>query len=114
MFFVYTFLAYIMIDFAVYGIGKSPDLTILELVTHHAKMLPVYFVGNFLISIGFASGIKNGMNATFLFGASMAIWVASLLVINIVLFKNMPNWLSLAGFIVMLAGIVLIHLSIKH
>lgn len=114
MFFIYTFFAYIMIDFAVYGIGKSPNSTIVEVLIHHTKMLPVYLLGNFLVSLGFIAGLKSGWNSTFLFGASMAIWVMSLLIINIFLFKNMPNWLSVFGFVIILAGIFIVHLSIKH
>lgn len=99
---LFTLFAFLAIDWAVCGVGKSQQLSFLDIALHHA-----------LITAGFIFGVKQGINPMMLFGISIGLWIMSLLIINIVIFKNYPNLMSIVGFVFILIGVVLIHFSIQ-
>lgn len=109
-----TFLAYLAIDFAVYWLGNSKNLTLFEILIHHLKMLPIYLVANVLLTIGFIAGAEKGLSPILLFSISIAIWIISLIIVSAVLYKTIPNLVSALGFVCIFFGIVLIQIGIKH
>jgi len=114
IFFLLTLLSYLSIDFAVYWIGKDVDLNNFQVTMHHLKMLPVYLIANIFISIGFITGIKNGGSPLFLISASMFVWTICLLIIGAIIYKQIPGWLTLVGFIVIIAGILIIQMDLSR
>lgn len=108
LFIALTLVAYISIDFAVYWVGLGEMMTTKQIIFHHMKMIPIYFVANILLSYGFLSG-NNSMNTLLVFSISIAIWIISLLVVSMVLYKTYPSPVTLLGFAIIGVGIVVVN-----
>lgn len=111
-FVVLTLVAYIAIDIAVYWLGNKASVTFTEIVKHHLKMIPIYLIANIFITFGFIQAITKS-NPIILFSLSILLWVMSLLIVSLFLYKTYPNWLTIVGFSVVIVGIVLVHKSFE-
>jgi hypothetical protein len=76
-------------------------------------MLPIYLVANILVTTGFIFGFKTGLNPMLLFELSMLIWILSLVIVSMVLYKIYPGWISALGLSFILLGIILVQYSLK-
>lgn len=112
-FIVLTFISYLSIDIAVYWLGNQSKLSFGDVFLHHTKMLPIYLFANIMLTIGFNVVNVKGYSPILLFGISMFIWIISLILTSIILFKVYPSWLSLLGITFILMGIIIIQIGIR-
>lgn len=106
-----TLVAYIAIDFAVYWVGVGELLSYREIVTHHLKMLPIYLIANILLSVGFIKGNIH-LSPLLMFSISIFIWIMSLLVVSIVLYKTKLNITVFIGLLIVVCGVVVVNKGI--
>lgn len=108
LFVALTLIAYVSIDFAVYWIGTKETITFNEIFIHHLKMLPIYLIANIALSFGFLKG-NEVMNPLLLFSISILIWIVSLLIVSIVLYKTQINLMIIAGLLIVVIGVVIVN-----
>lgn len=108
IFIVLTLIAYVSIDFAVYWVGTKESITFNQIIIHHLKMLPIYLTANIALSFGFIKG--NGViSPLLLFSISILIWIVSLLIVSIVLYKTQINLLIIIGLMIVVVGVVVVN-----
>lgn len=113
IFIVLTLIAYISIDFAVYWIGVRELLSYGEIIKHHLKMLPVYLGANILLSIGFIKG-KVTLSPLLIFGLSVFLWIISLLLISIILYKTNLNTTVYIGLLIIVFGLIVVNKGLNY
>ena len=112
LFVLLTLVAYLAIDFAVYWIGTNESVSFNDILVHNFKMLPIYLIANIGISYGFILG--NGeLKPIMLFSISIAVWIISLLLVSVILYKTQINLTVLVGMLIITVGAIIVNKGIS-
>lgn len=77
-----------------------------ETFRYQLYALPIVFLANILLGLGYKMGYKYIGNNTLVVSGSKLLDIISLLLVSFIFFTEIPSWKTLVGLCLVIAGII--------
>jgi uncharacterized membrane protein len=100
------FIGFFIINFIFGWQNKNIGDTIKEIALFQLYLLPLFYVANLIIGIGFNIGYKTLGNMTYVVSFSKLFDLTALLVVSYLLFHETPSFKTLIGVGLVVVGLI--------
>lgn len=81
-----------------------------DTLKYQLYILPVVFLANVLLGLGFKYGYKYLGSNTLVVSSSKVLDIVSLLAISFIFFSEVPSWKTVVGLVLIVSGIIVTKL----